>query len=232
MIIDLKKFGLKKDYLYEIIATSYSISNDKSIIKPNASCMGIRLIEGDQLQMSPFYNTTTYKNLKQNSIIAINFVDNIFLYALAALKEKDSPVEISEFPSKYYDFKHLKSLSMDVPFIEKSWGILIGEVSEEFQKSKKDDLGEFIIPIFSLKVIFAEKLKESHKLYNRAENLALESIILATRLKVAYENKDKTLISKICEKISDNSNNIERFGRNKKALKAIELINRYASHFS
>lgn len=232
MTFDLKKFGLKKDYLYEIIATSYSISAEGLAIKPNTSCMGIRVIEGGQLQMSPFYNTTTYKNLKQNGIVVINFVDDIFLYALAALKAKDSPIGLTKFPSDYYDFKHLESRSMDFPFIKRAWGFLIGEVMKEFQKSKEDDLGEFIMPVFSLKVIFAEKLKESHKLFNRAENLTLESIILATRLKVADENKDMNLISKICEKILDNNKNIERFGRNIKALKAIELINRYVGHFS
>ncbi|MFW9819223.1 MAG: DUF447 domain-containing protein [Candidatus Thorarchaeota archaeon] len=223
---------MKKDNLYEIIATSYSIFDGGSAIKPNASSMGIRVKEGNQLQMSPFYSTTTYKNLKQNIIIAINFVDDIFLYALAALKDKESPIGLHEFPSDYYDFKHLESLSVDVPFIKKSWGILIGEVSKEFQKSKKDDLGEFIIPVFSLKVIFAEKFRESHKLYNRAESLALESIILATRLKVAYQNKDMSLLSKICKKLSNISKDVERFGRNKNALKAIELVNQYASHFS
>ncbi len=232
MTFNLKNFGLKKNNLYEIIATSYSISADGLIIKPNTSCMGIRVIEGKQIQMSPFYSTTTYKNLKQNSIIVINFVDDIFLYALATLKEKDSPIGLNEFPSIYYDFKHLESLSMDVPFIKKAWGILIGKVLKECQKSKGDDLGKFIIPVFSLEVVFAEKLKESHKLFNRAENLALESIILATRLKVADENKNMNLISKICEKISDYSKNIERIGRNKNALKAIELVNQYVGHFS
>ncbi len=232
MTFNLKSFGLKKDNLYEIIATSYSISDDGFIIKPNASCMGIRVIESNQLQMSPFYSTTTYKNLKQNSLITINFVDDVHLYALAALKEKDSLVGLSEFPSDYYDFKYLEASSIDIPFIKKAWGILIGEVSKEFQKSKIDNLGEFTMPVFVLKVIFAEKLKESHKLYNRAENLALESIILATRLKVAFENKDRNLISKICEKILDNTKNIERFGRNKNALKAIELVNQFVDHFS
>jgi hypothetical protein len=232
MTFDLKNFGLKKDCLYEIIATSCSISDDGATIKPNASCMGIRIIERNQIQMSPFYNTTTYKNLKQNSIIVINFVDNIFLYAMAALKEKNSPIGFDEFPSDYYNFKYLESIRISVPFIKKAWGILIGKVSKEFQKSKEDNLGEFIFPVFSLKVIFNEKLKESHKLFNRSENLVLESIILATRLKVAYENKDMNLISKICEKISDYSKNIERFGRNKNALKAIELVNQYIYHFS
>jgi len=119
-----------------------------------------------------------------------------------------------------------------VPFIKKAWGILIGEVSKEFHKSKKNDLGEVIIPMFKLNIIFTEKFQESHKLYNRAENLALETIILATRLKVAKENKNLTLFSKIYEDISSNIKKIERFGKNKEALKAIDLVNSYIHHFS
>ncbi|GAH41766.1 unnamed protein product [marine sediment metagenome] len=67
-------FGLKEGNLYEIIATTYSITKNGKEIKPNASCMGIRMIEGEQIQISPFYNTITYKNLKEYSTIVINFI--------------------------------------------------------------------------------------------------------------------------------------------------------------
>jgi hypothetical protein len=232
MIFDPKNFGLKRDYLYEIIATTYSITDDGLAIKPNASCMGIKVIEGEQIQISPFYSTSTYENLKDQSIIVINFVDDVNLYALAALKDPESPIRLIDFPSEFYGFKHLESLAMDVPYIKKAWGILIGEVSKEFQKTKIDELGEVIIPVFKLNVIFAEKFQESHKLFNRAENLVLETIILTTRLKVAKDKNNPTLFSKIYEKILDYIENIKKFGKNKEALKAIELINIYIHHFS
>jgi hypothetical protein len=232
MSFNLKHFGLKRDYLYEIIATSYSINDDGLEIVPNASCMGIRVIDGDKIQISPFYSTTTYKNLKKNSIIVINFVDDVFLYALAALKEKKSPIGLNEVPLEYYNFKYLEDRSMDVPFIKKAWGILIGEVSEEFVRSKEDDLGEMIIPIFKLEIIFAEIFKKSHNLFNRAENLALEAIILATRIKVAKENKNLAFFSELYEKILNYTKKIKRFGKNEGALKAIDLVNKYIHHIS
>lgn len=228
-MFNYQDFGLKIDNLYEIIATTYSITEDGKEIKPNVSCMGIRMIEGEQIQISPFYSTTTYRNLKEYSTIAINFVDDVYLYALAALKEPDSPIGLTVFPSKYFSFKYLDSLTMDVPYIKKAWGILIGKVSQEFQKTKKDDLGEVIIPVFKLNVIFSEKFQESYKLFNRADNLALETIILATRLKVAKENQNQPLFSKTHEKIIDHMENIERFGKNEKALKTIELVSNYIS---
>ncbi|MFX0001659.1 MAG: DUF447 domain-containing protein, partial [Candidatus Hermodarchaeota archaeon] len=181
------------------------------------------------IQISPFYSTITYKNLKEYNTIAINFVDDIYLYALAALKEPESTIGLTEIPSKYYDFKYIESRAMDVPYIKKSWGILIGEVSHEFQKTKKNDLGEIMVPVFKLDVIFNEKLRETHKLFNRAENLALEAIILTTRLKIAKENQNQQQFSKIHKKIEDYKENIERFGKNKKALKTIYLIDKYIS---
>ena len=222
-------FGLKQGNLYEIIATTYSLTKNSKGIKPNASCMGIRMIEGEQIQISPFYKTTTYKNLKESSLVTINFVDDIYLYALAALKEPNSLVELTDFPSDYYDFKYLESISMDFPYIKKAWGILIGEVSQEFQKVKTDNLGEYIMPVFKLDVIYSEKLKDSYKLFNRAENLALEIIILATRLKIAKQNQNQTQFKNIYNKILDHIENIERFGQNKNAIKTLELIKNYTS---
>ncbi|MFW9969371.1 MAG: DUF447 domain-containing protein [Candidatus Odinarchaeota archaeon] len=229
MNFNAEQFGLKRSYLYEIIATSYSLSDDGTSIIPNASCMGIRIIEDTQLQISPFYSTKTYKNIKENTIITINFVGDIYLYALAALKEPNSPIGLNDFPSKYYDFKYLEYRSIEVPYIKKAWGILIGEVSNEFQKAKRDDLGEFIIPVFKLNIFFNEKFQESHKLFNRAENLALESIILLTRLKIAKMNQNRALFSKIYEKIIEYKENIQRFGKNNRALKTLDLINKYIS---
>ncbi len=228
-MFNYQDFGLKEGNLYEIIATTYSITKNGKEIKPNASCMGIRMIEGEQIQISPFYNTMTYKNLKEYSTIAINFVDDVYLYALAALKEPESPINLTDFPSKYFDFKYLESRAMDIPYIKNAWGILIGEVSQEYQKTKTDELGEVIIPIFKLDVIFTEKLQETHKLFNRAENLALEAIILATRLKIAKKNQNQVLFSKIHEKIKDFIENIERFGKNKRAQKTIYLVDKYIS---
>ena len=229
-MFNYRDFGLKKDYLYEIIATTYALTEDGKEIKPNASCMGIKIIEDNQIQISPFYSTTTYKNLKENNIIAINFVDDVYLYALAALKEKDSSIGLKEFPSDYYEFKYINSRAMDVPYIKGAWGILIGEVSHELQKTKLGDLGEVIIPVFKLNIFFNEKFLETFKLFNRAENLTLEMIILATRLKVAKENNDHTLFDVIHEKINDYLGSIKRFGKNKRAIKAIDLVSKYISN--
>jgi hypothetical protein len=230
MSFDPIDFGLKKDYLYEVIATSYSITNDGTAIKPNASCMGIRLVENNKIQIKPFYTTSTYQNLKNNSIITLNFIGDVYLYALAALKDPQSQVGLVDFPPEYYEFQHLESFNMDIPYIKNSWGILNCKVHREFQEVKRDDLGETIVPVFRLEVISSNKFETSHKLFNRAENLTLEIIILTTRLKIAKSNKNELLFSKICDRIKDHLNDVKRFGKNERAIKTLELVNRYISN--
>ena len=230
MSFDPKNFGLMKDYLYEVIATSYSFTNGGTAIKPNASCMGIRLVENNKIQITPFYTTSTYQNLKNNGIIILNFIDDVYLYALAALKDPNSPIGLVEFPFENYEFKYLKSHNMDVPYIKNSWAILTCKVFKEFQEIKRDNLGEIVVPRFSLDVISSELFRPSHKLFNRAENLTLEAIISTTRLKVAKDNRNKPLFSKILSKIRVNIEDVNRFGKNERAIRTVELINEYISN--
>ncbi|MFX1366027.1 MAG: DUF447 domain-containing protein [Promethearchaeota archaeon] len=225
-----QNFGLRRNYLYEIITTTYSIDDKIGNISPNASCMGIRLEENNKIIINPYPSTTTYKNLRETSFIALNFVNDVYLYALAALKDPNSLIGLTEFPLKYYGYQYIESFNMDIPYIKKAWAILIGKVSKELQKTRQDSLGEMVIPVFMLDIIFAKKFQETHKLFNRAENLALEAIILATRLKIAKKNQNQVLISSIYEKIQDIIGNIKRFGKNEKALKTIEIISRYTNN--
>lgn len=237
MSFNPKDFGLKKDYLYEILATTFSINHSNDEIIPNTACMGIRLIENDLIMIGPYPNTTTLRNLKDNGFVSINFVGNIHLYAMAALKEKNSSIKLTEFPKEYYSYKKvdisseyfLELTEISMPYINKAWGVLFCKAIEEHQTSKKDALGELQISEFNLKVISCEKLKGSFKLFNRAENLVLETIILATRLKLAKDRKDKNLFIKLNQQILDYVQNIERFGGNKNALKALDVVKKYVS---
>lgn len=238
-MFDYRDFGLKKDNLYEILATTFSMGKKKDKIKPNTACMGIRFADNNIIYMDPYPNTTTSKNLEENGFVGINFVDNIYLYALAALKENNSPIGLTEFPSKYYDNYKIANCegSVDIfkddidkiiiPYINKAWLYLIGKVIDENQITKKNGLGEIGLTEFRITIINFIKLKNSFKFFNRAENLALETIILATRLKVAKKKIDKILFNNIYEKITEYIDCIKRFGKNKNALKSINLVNNY-----
>lgn len=237
----IEKFGIEKDHLYEILATTISINKDTEEIKPNTSSMGIRLKENNLFIMNPYPTTKTFQNLEANGLVVINFVDNIYLYALAALKEPESKVNLDIFPKEYYEHLNKSKISKlqrylpnqienviyNIPYIKQAWGIIIGMVEGKKQKQKQNELGKINLTEFRIKPIYGNNLKASYKLYNRAENLALEMIILATRLKVAYIKEERILISSIEDKISQFENDIRRFSKNTQVLKTINLVQKY-----
>lgn len=222
---------LKKDVLYEIIATTFSTGKDSKLVIPNASCMGIRLNKKNKIEISPFHVTTTYRNLKENGYIVINFVDDIYLYALAALKTAKSLIE---FPLEYYLYTSMKNKVKKgyhtFPCVKKSWGILIGKITNEVQLINKDKYGESLRSTFELEIFYNQKYRDSFKYFNRAENLALETIVLATRMKVAKELNNNELFDTIYEKIIEYKENVERFSKNKNALKVFDLVSDYITN--
>ena len=225
--IDYQKL-LRKDVLYEIIATTFTTENDGKLIMPNASCMGIKLNKNGKIEISPFHTTTTYRNLKENGNVVINFVDDIYLYALAALKAPGSSIK---FPLEYYLYTTLKSKRKKgyrtFPCVKQSWGILIGKIKNEVKLISKDKYGESLRSTFELKIFYSQKYRDSFKYFNRAENLALETIVLATRMKVAKELNNIELFDTIYEKIIEYKENVGRFSNNKDVLKVFDLVSDY-----
>ncbi|MHA2430309.1 MAG: DUF447 domain-containing protein [Promethearchaeota archaeon] len=228
MDVNFQELGLKKGYLYEILATTFSIKRNELI--PNTSCMGIRIRANNEISIEPYPNTNTYKNLKQNYLICINFVEGIFLYALAALKGLHLSEKYRIFPTKYYSYYDIREFNKSIskiPYINQAWATLFCEIKKESQLTRKDIFGKINLSKFILNILSLVKIKESYKLFNRAENLTLETLILTTRLKIAFEKHNRNLITDFQSKIEDNIRNIRRFGKNQDALKAIELIEEY-----
>ena len=240
--VDLTSIGLKINYLYEVLATTYSLKNNKLV--PNTAAMGIRLLEDNTIKIWPFPNTTTYKNLDSTKLIILNFVDDIFLYAIASLKGDYISSSTETLTEQYYNlypfdvknehktiFKEITRHDyIHLPYLNQAWAIISCVATNKNQTVKTDGLGQVEVVELSLSVIFYEKFKASFKLYNRAENITLETIVLATKLYVAKEKKDETLFNKIKHKIEDNINDVLRFGKNTSALKAIEYVKDYVSN--
>ncbi|MFW9946762.1 MAG: DUF447 domain-containing protein [Candidatus Odinarchaeota archaeon] len=228
MDVNFQELGLKKGYLYEILATTFSIKRNELI--PNTSCMGIRIRENNEISIKPYPNSNTYKNLKENYLICINFVENIFLYALAALKGLHLSEKYRTFPIEYYNYYDIKEFNKSIskiPYINQAWAILFCEIKKESQLTRKDIFRKIDLSEFILKVLSLVKIKESYKLFNRAENLILETLISITRLKIAFEKQSKDLITEFQNTIEKNVKSIRRFGKNQDALKALELIEEY-----
>ncbi len=239
MNINYQDIGLIKNHLYEVLATTFTIINNEII--PNTSCMGVRVTADGIFQMKPYPLKKTLKNLRENDLITLNFVDNIYLYALASLKDPDPLIDLKQFPDEFYnyhkvvdkkDFEQiLKDLSDSklflIPYVKNAWAFALCKTIEERQIIKKDSLGDSKIVEFKLKIYSLVKTRESFKLFNRAENLTLEILILATRLKVAKEENDKNLYDKIYGKIVDYMKDIERFSKNPRVKKSLQLVNKY-----
>lgn len=228
MEVNYQKLGLKNDYLYEILATTLSFKDKVTI--PNTSCMGIR-IRNNQIILKPYQNTKTYRNLQNNSLISINFVENVYLYALAALKGPYLLKKYETFPEQYYSYykikynKHLKTIQ--IPYVRDAWAIIICKTKKAVNFDKEDVFGTVNLTKFELDMLSILKLKDSSKLFNRAENLTLEALILTTRLKVAKENKNYDLMMDIQNKIDFTIKSIERFSENQEVSKSIVLIKEY-----
>ncbi len=237
--IDFTSIGLKKNYLYEILATTFSI--DGTLMVPNTASMGLRLVDKELFKIWPYPNTTTYKNIENNKFLVLNFIDDVFLYALTSLKGYNLSKSDRALSEKYYNYytlgvkeeykdfaKRITSAdSIQLPYLNQAWAIIVCIATNINQILRKDDFGEFKLMEVNLTVISYEKYRESFKLFNRAENLTLETIVLATKLNVAIEKKERALTESIKRKIEENVSNVMRFGKNVSALKAIEHVTDY-----
>ncbi|MEJ2294751.1 MAG: DUF447 family protein [Candidatus Lokiarchaeota archaeon] len=184
MEVKYQNLGLKNNYLYEILATTLSFRDKVTI--PNTSCMGIR-IRNNQIILKPYQNTKTYENLKTNSLICINFVENVYLYALAALKDPNLLKKYEIFPEQYYNYyiinNDIRLKTNQIPYVKDAWAIIICKTKKVVNIDKEDVLGTVKLIKFKLEMLSILKLKDSYKLFNRAENLTLEALILTTRFK-------------------------------------------------
>ncbi|MFW9866562.1 MAG: DUF447 domain-containing protein [Candidatus Thorarchaeota archaeon] len=214
MEINYQDIGLHKEYLYEVLITTFSGMQED--FTPNTASMGIRLLKDDIIKVIPFPNTNTFKNLNDNGFAVISFVDNVYLYALASLKDQNSLTGLKQFPLEfyeYYDIRQTKDLKgffgssskhkvLQVPYVSQAWAIIICKAIETKQIIKKNDIGEIKVSEISLRIYAIVKKRESFKLFNRTENLTLELLILTTRLKIAKERDDQHLFNDIYDKIN------------------------------
>lgn len=226
-----QEIGLKDNNLYEVLASTFSYLND--VIVPNTACMGIRIINDNIIVFNPYTKTHTHQNVKKHRYVIFNLVDDIYSYALASLKKNNTEFKgIEDDQYNYYNLIEKNKIeknksSIALPFLKDAWAIIVTKVIEEIPHNKHDDLGESSSTSFKLKILDLQKYSSSYKLINRAENLALEILILATRLKLALEIKNKEIVSKIEEKINRYLKDINRFSKNERVSMTIDYVKNF-----
>ena len=224
-MIDLQDYGLNQECLYEVLACT--ISKKDEIKYPNTASMGIRIFDDKSIKIKPYHNTQTHKNIIEYGRVSLNFIDDVALFAQASLKEIKgdfSGIPIEDY--LYYNY-HYRGEGYNIPYLKQAWMVLFCNVVKETQIVKQDNFGNIDLTEFELEIIHSTKERESFKLYNRAENLALECIILATRLKIAKKKNDNMLYLKIETKIKDYIEMITKFGGNSSVLRALNIVKDY-----
>jgi hypothetical protein len=227
-VIKVEDFGLEKNNLYEILAST--ISKRDEVEYPNTAAMGVRIIDDNKIRIKPYFSSMTYKNLEHNKLITINLIDDVYLFALSSLKNITLDNCITD---EDYIFKELELRDKIIrfPYLKQAWGVLFCIADKEHHIIKSDSFGKTKIAEFDLNVIFSKIYRNSHKNFNRAENLALEIVVLASRLNVAKEKKDQITVLEIKKKINEYSEMIERFGKNKSAINTINHVRNYMRTF-
>ena len=227
--------GVHFNRLYETIAITFAEIKSGKDYTPNCSCMGIRFLDGKTFQMTPYINTDTYKNVLDFPYVSINFISNVSLYAQAALIGENTGPDQSE--SSGYDFDHIdfklplkegqKEESFDCLFLRDSWGTVLGKLNQRKKMVKRDIFGEYRVLVGNFEIIDFKKRKESYDFKNRADNLVLEAIILATRLKTAKKSGFKKIYDKLLKRIVFYKEEVEHFSQNKDAFDTFAFILKY-----
>ena len=226
IFVIFEEFGMHKKDLYETIATTISYNNDKKI--PNAASIGIRVINDNLIQIKSYLHSKTYDNINKNKVIAFNLIEDVYQFALASLKIANN-VQFKGIPDNeflYYNINDDNQI-LEIPYLKNAWGVIFCNLYNQREINSKDTLGQIFASEFQFKVIGTKKLKNSFKNFNRAENLVLEVIILATRFKVAKENKNEIIYSKISEKIQTYIELIENLSNNEQILKTIKRVKKF-----
>ncbi|TFG19188.1 MAG: DUF447 family protein [Promethearchaeota archaeon] len=221
-----EEFGMYKESYYETIAATISFKDEAKI--PNAASIGIRIIDDDLISVKSYLQTQTYHNVKKNKVLSFNLIEDVYQFALSSLKNENNG-DLRGILKDQFLYQNFTSENQvfEIPYLKNAWGVIFCKLIYQREIKNKDYLGKIEACEFQFKVIETKRLKESFKIFNRAENLALEVIILVTRMKVAKENNNQIIYSEINDKIQDYINTIEKLSKKDSILKTIEHIRKY-----
>ncbi len=184
MIMNFEKNHKSKDFKltfepfinYESIVCSYFPNSDKKI---NAACMGVHFTSTNEVYLHAYKDTHTKSILTPGVTFSINFSENFYEYVIAALRRKNHEELIDELPKK--SFKELEP----VPILKSVWCAVICEVIRmppemmSRPKCKRREVPNIRSRILSINVYRYPKIFN-----NRGMNLAIEALILATRIPI------------------------------------------------
>jgi len=161
----LESLGMKKNWLYEIVVSSYSAKT------PNIAPFGVRTKDYKNITIEMYKGSTTLNNILETGEFVVNVVDDpVIFYNSLYRKEK-------------MRFSGAKMITAPV-IVDSPASIEVRlRDTEEREKSY----------ILRAEVIHIDFRKKS-QLINRAKSLALESLILSTRKNLFPEKKMEEML--------------------------------------
>ncbi|NVM54685.1 MAG: DUF447 family protein [Candidatus Helarchaeota archaeon] len=166
----LAKLNLTPNYIYETIVTTYN-KKDKT---PNAAPMGIKILDDQNIVISPFLSTQTHKNIEKYGCAVINFIYDLEIFFESTFNKKRSKLPLTLFEN---------ATNVDAPRLKEAIAhieIRVREVQKDSERS--NFFGEIVACDFST-IPF-------HPL-NRGYNLVLESMVHATRIITFKKDTEK-----------------------------------------
>ncbi len=168
------KLEFKPFINYESIVCSFFPNTDKKI---NAACMGVHFTTTNEVYLHVYEDTHTKSILTPGTKFSINFSEDFYEYVIAALRRKNHEELIDELPKN--SFKKLEP----VPVLKSSWCAVICQVIKmphALKSTPKCRRREF--PNIRSKILSVEVYRLPKIFNNRSMNLAIEALILSTRI--------------------------------------------------
>jgi hypothetical protein len=233
--------------LYEaILITKWSESSSTF----NSAAMGVRFLDEYSMTINPYPETDTFKIIKNalknntRQKISINFTDNVVIFAKSALTGLNSGNSVVELDEDLLIVRDKDAFLKDANLV------VLGKVIAEYKdiylnlpvefSNFKDDGYKFNTKFKAkFEVSITDKFR-SFKIFqptNRGDNLAIEAIILASKLpaflKTANLNKkgQETKIFGMLNRIREYQKEIRRFSANIRALEACNIIDEIISDY-
>ncbi len=171
----LARLGLQPNRLVETIVATYTAEG-----LPHAAPMGLRLREDLKAEIKPYLQTKTYQNLKAWKAYTANFTLNPLTFFQATFKGEP---EAGKLPRDFF----LKASKVRAPRLKCADGWLEVEVVEVVEEAGR--------ALFTGEIVAVGVARRQPKAFCRADFAAVESLIHATRvLEAAEERKAEDLL--------------------------------------
>ncbi|MEA3254385.1 MAG: DUF447 family protein [Candidatus Altiarchaeota archaeon] len=178
--------GLKKNWIYESIVTTYSGG------RANSAPMGVYTIDFEGVNLEVYKTSKTCRNILENKEFVINFTDDISLFHSSVFEK---------------EIGYVRARKVDAPILKNADAFLEMRVGEVKDLGDKVGINAEVVDYYLNEERGGEKINP----VNRADALALECLIKATKIPHAsvdernHLKKEIRYISRVVGKVAPGS---------------------------